>query len=51
MSEEAKIREGSGANPEREVVAGRFTRLRANKALRSAVRAFLFGLVSFGPVR
>jgi hypothetical protein len=51
MREEAKISERSRADGDGEGAGRWLARLRANKALRSAVRAFLLGLVSFGPTR
>lgn len=48
---ETEIKERLGARDEDEDAGNWLARLRANKALRSAVRAFLLGLVSFGPTR
>jgi hypothetical protein len=51
MSDETEIRERSGADRRAEDTGRRLARMRANNALRLAIRAFLLGLISFGPVR
>jgi hypothetical protein len=51
MSDETEIDERSGARRGDDDTRHWLARLRANNALRSAVRAFLLGLISFGPTR
>jgi hypothetical protein len=51
MRDEAEIRERSGADRADEDTGVRLARMRASNAVRSVIRVFLLGLISFGPIR